>query len=116
MGDFKELRVWRLAYELTIEMYRITQRFPRTEEFGLTSQVRRAATSVSANIAESRGRRGVRDQQRFLDIAQGSARELECHVLLARDLGFVHGERADAVLVRVTDVQRMLSGLIGRRA
>jgi hypothetical protein len=62
VGDFKDLRVWRLAHDLSIEMYRLTQNFPSAERFGLSSQVRRTATSISANIAESRGRRGLRDQ------------------------------------------------------
>jgi four helix bundle protein len=116
VGDFKDLRVWRLAHSVTIEVYRLTQKFPSDELFGLTSQLRRAAASVSANIAESRGRRTIRDQQRFLDIAQGSARELECHLLLARDLELISAASAAAALAEVETIQRMLSGLIGTRS
>lgn len=115
VGDFKELKVWQRSHILTIDLYRLTARFPPAETFGLVSQIRRAAGSIPANIAESRGRIGHRDQERFLHIAQGSARELESHLLLGRDLGMLPPHAARIVLAQVDEVQRMLSALIHRK-
>jgi len=88
---------------------------PSEEKFGLTSQMRRSAASVPANIAESRGRHSHRDQERFLHIAQGSARELESHLLLARDLALIPVGEATPLLERVASVQRMLASLIFKK-
>ncbi|GIW03862.1 MAG: four helix bundle protein [Thermomicrobiales bacterium] len=85
---FKELKVWQKAHSLTLEAYRVTASFPREELFGLTSQVRRAASSIPANIAEGCGRGGG-DLARFCELAAGSASELEYHLILARDLGYL---------------------------
>ena len=84
--DFKQLKVWSKAHEATLFLYRVTQQFPKEELFGLTSQIRRAASSMGANIAEGCGRRSDKELARFLGIARGSAVELEYHLLLARDL------------------------------
>jgi four helix bundle protein len=86
MEDFKNLKVWAKAHEMTLVVYRKTQTLPREEVYGLTSQLRRAAASVGANIAEGCGRRSDGEMRRFLQIARGSASELEYHLLLARDL------------------------------
>ena len=115
-GDFKNLKVWQRAHNLTLFLYGVTESFPATEQFGLTVQLRRASASIAANIAESRGRLGLRDQQRFLHIAQGSAREVESHLLLARDLGLLATDQSTHALMLVREVQRMLAALIGRRA
>src|SRR5438128_1985058 len=93
MQDFRKLRVWAAAHQVTLAAYRVTRRFPRDELYGLTSQIRRSAASVCANIAEGCGRSSRRDFARFLHVAQGSASELE------------YG---------VTDVKRMLTGLVRR--
>ena len=85
MKDFKELRVWQKAHSLALEVYQATRSFPRDEIYGLTSQIRRAAVSVGANIAEGCGRRSDGEFARFLQIARGSASELEYHLLFARD-------------------------------
>jgi len=85
--DFKELKVWCKAHELTLVVYRLTRSFPKDELFGLTGQLRRSAASIGANIAEGCGRRSDGEFTRFLQIARGSVSELECHLLLARDLG-----------------------------
>ena len=82
--DFRRLQVWHKAHQL--EVYRETSSFPADERFGLTSQLRRAAVSIPANIAEGRGRRTDDDFARFMDYAMGSASEVECHLLLACDL------------------------------
>jgi len=85
MRNFKELQVWQKAHRMVIELYRITRGFPSDEQFGLLSQLRRSAASVSANIAEGCGRNGNRELSRFLSIAAGSASETEYHILLAHD-------------------------------
>lgn len=115
VGDFKGLKVWQRAHALTLDVYAFTRRFPSSEKYGLTSQLRRAAASIPANIAESRGRIGHRDQERFLHIAQGSARELESHLLLSRDLLLMRRDTADLALARVAEVQRMLAALIYKK-
>jgi four helix bundle protein len=112
MSDFKELTVWQRAHALALAAYRGTARFPLGERFGLTAQIRRAAVSVSANIAESCGRWHAEDQIRFLRTAQGSARELEAELLLARDLELMTPERAEELMNSVREVQRMRVGLI----
>lgn len=89
MKDFKELRVWSKAHELTMLVYKLTRAFPRDEIYGLTSQVRRSAASVGANIAEGCGRHSDGEMTRFLQIARGSASETEYHLLLAKDLGLL---------------------------
>ncbi|MCC6791593.1 MAG: four helix bundle protein, partial [Thermomicrobiales bacterium] len=86
--NFRELKVWEKAHRLTLATYQSTAIFPREETFGLTSQIRRAASSVPANIAEGCGRGGG-DLVRFCRIAAGSASELQYHLLLARDLGYL---------------------------
>jgi four helix bundle protein len=89
MEDFKNLRVWAKAHELTLSVYQRTRDFPKEEMYGLTSQMRRSAASVGANIAEGCGRRSDGEMRRFLQIARGSASELEYHLLLAKDLRFL---------------------------
>jgi|SRR5579864_4154096 len=92
MKDFRDLKVWEKAHQLTLAIYRLTATFPREERFGLTSQVRRCSASIGANIAEGCGKRGNAEFQRFLQIASGSASELDYHLLLSHDLG-IHERR-----------------------
>ena len=89
MSNYKELQVWRKAHAMTLDIYRVTARFPKEELYGLTSQMRRSAASVGANIAEGCGRRSDGEMCRFLQIARGSASEIEYHILLASDLHFL---------------------------
>ena len=114
MDDFKKLKVWARAHEITLEAYKVTRIFPREELYGLTAQVRRAAASIGANIAEGCGRRCDGDMCRFLRIARGSATELEYHLILARDLGLLEQERFRAFAGKVDETQRMLTALIER--
>jgi len=109
MEDFKHLRVWAKAHELTLNVYRKTRCFPKEEMYGLTSQMRRSAASVGANIAEGCGRRSDGEMRRFLQIARGSANELEYHLLLARDLQFLQAADFADLEARVLEVQRMLT-------
>jgi len=112
MKDFKDLKVWAKSHQLTVEIYRSTQKFPKEELFGLVSQMRRAAASIGANIAEGVGRRTDGDFTRFLNIARGSATEPEYHILLAHDLGLLPKDRFDDLSKRSDEVQRMLTSLI----
>jgi len=89
MRDFRELEVWQAAHALTLKLYRATGAFPRQEMYGLTAQMRRAAVSIEANIAEGAGKRTRPDFARLLQIAFSSASELECELIIAKDLGFL---------------------------
>ena len=112
MKDFKELRVWSKAHELTVLVYKLTRAFPRDEVYGLTSQVRRSAAAGGANIAEGCGRHSDGEMTRFLQIARGSASETEYHLLLAKDLGFLQETDFQVAEQAVVVVQRMLTALV----
>jgi len=114
VNDFRQLIVWQRAHEAVIETYRATGSFPASERYGLVSQMRRAAASVAANIAESCGRGTARDEARFLFVAAGSARELEYHALLARDLELLAPEGYERLQGLVLETQRMLAALLRR--
>jgi len=114
LKDFKELRVWLKAHELAILVYKLTRAFPRDEVYGLTSQVRRSAASIGANIAEGCGRHSDGEMTRFLQIARGSASETEYHLLLAKDLGFLQEADFQVAEQAVVVVQRMLTALVQR--
>jgi four helix bundle protein len=113
MEDFKDLRVWAKAHELTLAVYQRTRAFPK-EMYGLTSQLRRAAASIGANIAEGCGRRSDGEMRRFLQIARGSASELEYHFVLARDLKLLGKDEFKNLECKVLEVQRMLASPVQR--
>jgi four helix bundle protein len=112
MRDFKELKVWQKAHELVLGVYRATQAFPAKERFALTTQLRKAASSVPSNIAEGCGRGHDRDFARFLGIAAGSASEVEYQLILSRDLGYLQPEKHAELDVQVNEVKRMLNSFI----
>jgi four helix bundle protein len=112
MKDFRDLNVWQEAHGLVLDCYNTTATFPKQEIFRLTSQIRRAASSIPANIAEGCGRRGNAELHRFLQIAMGSASELEYHILLSRDLNFLKPEKYDDLQAQLTEIKRMLAGLL----
>jgi four helix bundle protein len=114
MSDFKTLKVWQKAQALVIAIYKSTVDFPDEEKFGLTAQIRRSAASIPANIAEGCGRNGEKDFRRFLGISMGSGRELESHLLLAREVGFLEPQRCSQLLNDLEEVKKMLSGLINK--
>lgn len=114
MQDHKKLRAWREAHELCLQVYRATTNFPNVERFGLVSQMRRAAVSISSNIAEGCGRSSKTDFARFLDIAIGSCCELEAQILVSIDLSFFGTDEGKALTDHVEIVRRMVSGLIGK--
>jgi four helix bundle protein len=112
MKNFRDLKVWEKAHNLALDCYGITANFPKHEIFGIVSQIRRAGSSIGANIAEGCGRGGNGEFQRFLQMAMGSASELENHLLLARDLRFLNHENHSQIEVRVIEVNKMLASLI----
>jgi four helix bundle protein len=112
MQDFKKLIVWQSARRLSRSVYEITASFPTTEEFGLRTQMRRAAVSICANIAEDAGRRGDREFRRFLDVPSASSCELECELILSWDLGLITETSMKSTSAHVAETRRMLSGLI----
>jgi four helix bundle protein len=112
MQDFKKLDVWQRAHSMTLDLYRKTKLFPREEIYGLSSQIRRSASSIGANIAEGCGRGGETELARFLQIALGSASELEYHLLLARDLTYMSLKDYEGLHTEVTGVKRMLTSLV----
>lgn len=114
MRDFRRLRVWQRAHQLALEVYHVSALFPKDELYGFTSQIRRAATSIPTNIAEGCGRESTVDFARFLQIGMGSAKELEYHLLLARDLAYISPDAYCALTEETTQVQRMLHAYIGQ--
>jgi four helix bundle protein len=114
MQNFRDLKVWSKAHAVTLLVYKETEHFPTSERYGLTSQMRRAAASVPANIAEGCGRASDADFARFLHIALGSASELEYFTLLARDLRFFQDTAHDDITACVQEIKRMLAALIAR--
>ena len=107
---FEDLDVWRRAHALVLDVYRLTGRFPNDEKFGLVSQMRRAAVSVPANIAEGFKKRGSKDKANFYNIAQGSLEELRYYYILSRDLGYLKSPPAEPAAFEV--IGRMLHRLI----
>jgi len=112
MKDFRDLMVWEKSHKLTLEIYSATAKFPRFELHGLTSQIRRCSASIGANIAEGCGKRGNNEFQRYLQIASGSASELDYHLLLSRDLGFLPDVDYCDLSRKLTEVRKMLTSLL----
>jgi four helix bundle protein len=121
MRNYEDLEVWQKAHALTVRLYVLTESFPRTEMFGLASQIRRAASSIGANLAEGCGRWGEGDMARYVQIAMGSGSELQNHLRLATDLGFLSESDYSSSTKAVTSVRQMLTALLqtlrqGRKA
>jgi four helix bundle protein len=111
VGDFKKLKVWQKSHQLALAVYTSTSSFPDRERFGLTGQLRRAAASISANIAEGCGRGTDNELGRYLRISLGSATELEYHLLLAKDLGHLAAPLHHSQNAATLEVQGMLAAL-----
>lgn len=111
MRNFRQLDVWKKAHELTLEIYRLTASFPSHERYGLTSQLQRASASIGANLAEGCGRETDADFKRFVQMACGSACEVEYHLLLAHDLSLISDPVHVTLNANVNEVKRMLVGL-----
>ena len=112
MKNFRDLKVWEKAHKLTLDVYRSTKEFPKEEQYGITGQIRRASASIPANIAEGCGRGSDTDMARFVQIALGSASEVEYHALLAHDLTLLNDANYRLINEQVCEVKRMLASLL----
>jgi len=112
MRNYRDLQVWSKAHNLTLELYRVSRQFPREEIYGITSQLRRAAFSIGANLAEGCGRRTSAELARFVRIALGSASELDYHLLLSRDLGFMAADEFASASAALIEVRKMLTSFL----
>ena len=111
MRDYRGLEVWQKAHRMTVQVYHATEGFPKAEQFGLTSQIRRASASIPTNIAEGCGRWSQADLAQFLHIAIGSSNELEYQLFLSLELGYMDSLTHDALGKDVASVRQMLSRL-----
>lgn len=112
MSTYKDLKVWSLSYELVLVIYKVTNKFPKDEIYGLTSQIRRASISIPSNIAEGSKRGGKKDFCNFLRIAQGSGAELETQVLLVKDLGYITEKEYTELICLLDSVMKILTVFI----
>ncbi len=110
--DTAKLIVWQKAHELVLKIYEITKDFPKDELFGLTSQMRRASTSIPCNIVEGKARGSSKDFKRFLLIARGSLEELKYQILLSKDLNYIDEEKSNELQNIAKEVGRLLNGLM----
>jgi len=106
--SFENLVVWQKAHKFVLQVYEVTKKYPREEVFGLTSQFRRAAVSIAANIAEGYGKKGHADKLRFYNIAEGSINECRYYIILSRDLGYSDEEQNRLLYEELTSVQKLL--------
>ena len=111
-SNYRDLLVWQRSREMTTAIYRQTRRFPSDERFCLTQQIRRASLSILCNIAEAHGRRSIKERLHFLDIAHGSALEVEAQLVIAGDLEYLDTNTAEALIEHLLEITRLLNGLI----
>jgi four helix bundle protein len=112
MRNYRDLQTWNKAHKLTLDLYKFSRQLPKEEMYGLTSQLRRAASSIGANLAEGCGRQTNSEFARFVRISMGSASELDYHLLLARDLGFLEADIYQHTSRSLTEVRKMLATLL----
>ena len=110
--SYRELKIWQRSMDLTVQTYELTRRFPSEEKYGLSSQMRRAAASVPANIAEGQARRSKKEFLQMLSIARGSLAELETFVTLSERLGLIRRETSNSLLENCAEINRMMNGLM----
>jgi len=114
MQNFKDLKVWDKAHQLTLSIYKISASFPKEEVYSLTNQLRRASASIPANIAEGCGKNSQADLANFLNISLGSANETEYFLILSKDLDYLTGEQFTILSNNINEVKAMLISLIGK--
>lgn len=114
MKDYKNFTVWQKSHQLTLDVYKIVNDFPKEELFGLVSQMKRSSSSIPTNIAEGCGRNSDKDFARFLIIAFGSANELEYQFILSRDLNFIDAEMSENLMLQIEEIKKMLNSLISK--
>ena len=108
MRDFHKLGIWQRSHQLTLDVYKASKTFPKDESFGMTSQIRRAASSIPTNIAEGCGRSSNKDYAHFLQIAIGSASEVEYELLLAHDLEYINDESFNKLTSETIAIRKMI--------
>ncbi len=113
-GTFHDLRVWQCAMEFTVKIYRVTQKFPAHEMYGLSAQLRRAAVSVASNIAEGKGRSSDKELLQFLSRARGSLYEIQTQLEIAEHLGYLTANDREDLLLQSEAAGKMLNGMIGK--
>ncbi|WP_299439864.1 four helix bundle protein [uncultured Aquimarina sp.] len=112
MGTFRDLMIWQKSIELVTQIYSETNRFPKEEQYGLTSQIRRSSISIPSNIAEGYGRTGKNDYLRFLNIAISSLFELQTQLEISKNLNFLKKENFDILFENTREIERMLASYI----
>lgn len=108
---FRDVKAWQVAYQLTIEVYELTKKFPASEQYGLTSQLKRAVVSVPSNIAEGFGRRSLKEKDQFYSIAHGSLTEVENQCLIAAGVGYLNMRDLEQIEERIVEAHKILYGL-----
>ena len=111
MHNFKELKVWKAGMEIAKTIFVMTRTFPTEEKFGLISQMTRCAVSIPSNIAEGCGRKSNKELHQFLNIALGSAFELETQIIISRDFNYITAEKSEDISGAIIEIQKMISGL-----
>ena len=114
LKSYKELIVWQKSVQLVKEVFLLTNKFPKSELYGLISQMRRAAISIPSNIAEGYGRKSSKEYAQFYSIAYGSGLELETQIIIARELGFANNEDFGKVELLLEEVLKMLNSMISK--
>jgi len=111
MHNFKELKVWQKAIDLAVDIYKAMASYPNDEKYGLVSQMKRCSVSIPSNIAEGSGRGTNKDFNRFLEISQGSAFELETQLIISQRLALIENETANDLIAKTTEIQKMVFAL-----
>ncbi len=109
MHNFKELIIWKKSRVLCSDMYALTSKFPNDEKFGIINQLRRAVVSIPSNIAEGSSRKSNKDFSRFLEIALGSAYEIETQILISYDLNFISNNELEEITLKIEEIIKMIS-------
>ena len=109
--SFRDLDVWRKSIDLVKEIYQITGKFPPSEIYGLTNQIRRAAVSIPSNIAEGQGRNSATEFRQFLGIALGSVAEIETQLIIAQEIGYLSNEKFDFLIISLDTIRKMIKSL-----
>jgi four helix bundle protein len=111
MNNYKDLIVWKKSIDLAVSVYKTTRTFPKSEQFGLTSQLQRAATSIAANIAEGAGRNSDKEFVHFLSIALGSLYETETDLIVAQLIGYISIDLMNELSLTIAEIDRMIRAL-----
>lgn len=112
MRDFTKLQIWERSYKFALKIYKVTYRFPKEELYSLTSQIRRAAYSIPANIAEGSAKPNQSDFLRYIDIASGSAAEMHTHLMFSKDLNYLPQDIYDECIKELIEIRKMLSSFV----